>query len=84
VLIYCIADEVCEEEGGQEKIGQVQFCVEQARWRRIVGVWVGDCAYVYLCVCLFVRMCICAYVCLCVSVFVRMRMDPIPSPVAVS
>jgi len=30
------------------------------------------CAYVYLCVCVFVRMCICAYVYLCVCVFVRM------------
>jgi len=41
-------------------------------------------AYVYLCVCVFVRMCICAYVYLCVCVFVRMCRDPIPSLIAES
>jgi len=56
------------------------FCSE-VRGKMIFGVEVtgvsflghmGICAYVYLCVCVFVRMCICAYVYLCVCVFVRM------------
>jgi len=42
------------------------------------------CAYMYLCVCVFVRMCICAHVYLCICVFVCMCMDPIPSLIAES